>query len=133
MDAPANSSRRPNNWKKNPDPASEPELARQRERQWRRISINPFQPQEGSNENALGQKPNSRRTFSSGSGNAMVKDEGISDFAQPPEHEIKHPKLKDLGSSWVHLFNDLAWAASFASLTGGERFDNPLVTIYNLG
>ncbi|EUC57251.1 transmembrane protein, putative [Rhizoctonia solani AG-3 Rhs1AP] len=121
-------------WKKNPDPKSEPELAQQRIRQWRRYSRDPFESEkngadaspkqgEGSNDKVPGPKPDNPRMTSWGSGNTVVQtgpDKGS---------EIKHPELKHPGSSWVHLFYDLAWAASFASLTGSGKFDNPLDTV----
>ncbi|CAE6444991.1 unnamed protein product [Rhizoctonia solani] len=51
------------------------------------------------------------------------------EVCQEPEPESEPPKLDDPGSKWVHLFYDLAWAASFASLTGNGKFDNPLDTV----
>ncbi|KDN48901.1 hypothetical protein RSAG8_02254, partial [Rhizoctonia solani AG-8 WAC10335] len=142
-------STRPSTLKKDPDPSTEPELAEHRLRQWRRYSLNPFEPKEDDTDgtpkqnerdtgNALEGRPDTTRSKSD---KTVVNVEEASKSLQeskPPQPnpsqpikrpEIKHPELKYPGASWVHLFYDLAWAASFASLTGSGKFDNPLDTM----
>ncbi|CAE7160187.1 unnamed protein product, partial [Rhizoctonia solani] len=45
------------------------------------------------------------------------------------EIEAELSKPKHSGPKWVHLFYDLAWAASFASFTGNGNFDSPMDTL----
>ncbi|CAE7215340.1 unnamed protein product [Rhizoctonia solani] len=85
----------------NPNPSKWPEQHRLRLHQWRRNSHNPFDTEEG----------------------------GKSADKKPEAPKTKHPELRYPGSKWVHLFYDLAWAASFSSLTGNGKFDNPLDTV----
>ncbi|CUA69868.1 hypothetical protein RSOLAG22IIIB_04124 [Rhizoctonia solani] len=108
-----------------PDPQFESELGQQRLRQWRSHSLDPFEP---SIEN--GAKPEAKRMPSSYSTNTQAsgKDGSLQD-PSPQHQKSVHPELKHPGSSWVYLFYDLAWAASFASLTGNGKFDNPLDTL----
>ncbi|KAJ1305002.1 hypothetical protein OPQ81_000045 [Rhizoctonia solani] len=139
----------PPSFKQNPD--GEPVLADLRHRQWRQPSRNPFEPaieptafrqnsmdvgltqSEGHNGNTTDiteslpysdNPPHPERSQSS-----QAKESFVKAPESPKSPESEHPELKHPGSKWVHLFYDLAWTASFASLTQNGKFQNPLDTI----
>ncbi|KAF8747443.1 Bacterial low temperature requirement A protein (LtrA), partial [Rhizoctonia solani] len=76
---------------------------------WRSFSRDPFSPHVSEGLSNEPQNP------------VDQKSEGPEDARRP---ELKHP-----GSKWIHLFYDLAWTASFASLAQSGTFIEPMVAI----
>ncbi|CUA69869.1 hypothetical protein RSOLAG22IIIB_04125 [Rhizoctonia solani] len=129
----------PSTFTKEPD--ADATLADLRLRQWRRPSRNPFEPTNSEpdiidaedladNVPHLKRRP-AVRSRSTRSGRSGVKRSGTSHTfkSKHSEPDSEHPELKHPGSKWVHLFYDLAWTASFASLTQNGKFQNPLDTL----
>ncbi|CAE6488846.1 unnamed protein product [Rhizoctonia solani] len=77
-----------------------------RKSRWRSFSRDPFSP------------PSSEDLSNEPQNLVYQKPEG-SEGA--PRVELKHP-----GSKWIHLFYDLAWTASFASLAQNGKFIKPM-------
>ncbi|KAF8609068.1 hypothetical protein BDV93DRAFT_519090 [Ceratobasidium sp. AG-I] len=111
-----------------PDPNAHPTLWEHRLRQRRPISQNPFVPE----------KPESR-DYEIG----VVETPGISEQHaikfDVPSDATKEDSIEDVGSEnknmdeewgaqppkWLTLFYDLAWTATFASLTSNNKFKEP--------
>ncbi|EUC57240.1 low temperature requirement protein LtrA [Rhizoctonia solani AG-3 Rhs1AP] len=106
-------------------------LTEQRLEQWRPFSQNPFispdlglapenshpQPlvgEGGANDEKALEKPDMKRTST--------------DFSQ--QHPVSLPStMTHAGPTWVNLFYDLAWTASFASLTQNGQLNEPWDTV----
>ncbi|CAE6529196.1 unnamed protein product [Rhizoctonia solani] len=96
--------RRSSSLIKDPDVVAHPDLVDLRYNQWRRFTRDPFMPPlDGESES---KKP-------------KVENQAEPDSDYP--RRVRYP-----GSGWTHLFYDLAWTATFATLSQNGKFDEPL-------
>ncbi|CAE7060675.1 unnamed protein product [Rhizoctonia solani] len=106
-------------------------LTEQRLEQWRPFSQNPFISPD------LGLFPENNRP------QTLVGDVGVDDEKDSEKPEMKRAstdmsqqhaaplpsKITHAGPTWVNLFYDLAWTASFASLTQNGQLNEPWDTV----
>ncbi|CAE6529202.1 unnamed protein product [Rhizoctonia solani] len=90
---------RPPSYRRNPNPA-DTELVAKRFNQWRRFSRDPYKP------------PLTSSSQPQGEGEELT---------QRSPRRVRYP-----GSGWTHLFYDLAWTATFATLAENGEFDEPM-------
>ncbi|KAH7338451.1 hypothetical protein B0J17DRAFT_423839 [Rhizoctonia solani] len=96
--------RQSSSFSKDPDVVAHPDLATLRYSQWRRFTRDPFMPPV--NDDSESNKP-------------KVQNQAEPDSEYP--RRVRYP-----GSGWTHLFYDLAWTATFATLSQNGKFDEPL-------
>ncbi|CAE6425178.1 unnamed protein product [Rhizoctonia solani] len=102
--------------RKDPDSSSEQQFKRLH--QWRPISCNPFDLGEGD-----GTIRNEEYHSLLEAPPENPRDSGMTlRTASPPQTESK--PLLNPGPTWVNLFYDLAWTATFSSLTQNGQFDS---------
>ncbi|CAE7114274.1 unnamed protein product [Rhizoctonia solani] len=97
---------------KDPD-ATEPDLVAKRREQWRHFSRDPYKP-------------------------PMVDEKSAGPPEQEPETQKQGPmeyvrRLRHPGSGWTLLFYDLAWTATFATLSQSGSFIEPLDALSYFG
>ncbi|KAH7338475.1 hypothetical protein B0J17DRAFT_628955 [Rhizoctonia solani] len=102
-------------------------LTEQRLEQWRPLSQNPFvNPDLGL---ASGNTPPQTLVTNFGGDNerALNKPESNCSSTDLSQHQLVAPPstITHAGPTWVNLFYDLAWTASFASLTQNGQFNEP--------
>ncbi|KAH7338450.1 hypothetical protein B0J17DRAFT_768552 [Rhizoctonia solani] len=85
-------------YKRDPD-TSQKALIKKRFNQWRRLSRDPYQPPDES---------------------LQEEEEEEEELSSSPRR-VRYP-----GSGWTHLFYDLAWTATFATLAENGEFDEPM-------
>ncbi|EUC57255.1 transmembrane protein, putative [Rhizoctonia solani AG-3 Rhs1AP] len=102
----------PPHFTKDPD-ATEPELVAKRREQWRHFSRDPYKPPRDDEKQSQSteQAPESQKQ-------------------EPTEYtrRLRHP-----GSGWTLLFYDLAWTATFATLSQSGSFIEPMDAISYFG
>ncbi|KAG8722029.1 hypothetical protein FRC08_007798 [Ceratobasidium sp. 394] len=113
-----------------PNPDANPTLWEHRLRQRRPISRNPFEPSRGSYGLTASDSPPTSPTRRSSSKyeegrlgynvGESVKQEGIIASKKNSDRE-----WGDQIPSWLNLFYDLAWTATFSSLTSNAQFKDP--------
>ncbi|CAE6466008.1 unnamed protein product [Rhizoctonia solani] len=102
----------PPHFTKEPD-ATEPELVAKRREQWRHFSRDPYKP------------PRDDEKPSQSAEQAPERQK-----QEPPEYSrrLRHP-----GSGWTLLFYDLAWTATFATLSQSGSFIEPMDVVSYFG
>ncbi|KAG9079387.1 hypothetical protein FS749_008560 [Ceratobasidium sp. UAMH 11750] len=118
-----------------PDPDASPTLWEHRLRQRRPISRNPFEPRSSSSRSdyELGTTGSSapipsRRsscTYEDGKSGYNIEIENVEQNVIIPSKRNSDREWGDQIPSWLNLFYDLAWTATFSSLTSNTQFRDP--------
>ncbi|KAG9118808.1 hypothetical protein FRC07_006496, partial [Ceratobasidium sp. 392] len=106
---------------------SDLELKGQRFHQRRPISQNPFVKPVREREPVSTQNSPvaSRQTSYNTTDNKEATRAGYGDQPELEYDEAEAPRLENPGPTWIYLFYDLAWTATFASLTQNGQFNAP--------
>ncbi|KAG9076572.1 hypothetical protein FRC06_009441 [Ceratobasidium sp. 370] len=118
-----------------PNPDANPALWEHRLRQRRPVSQNPFEPESSSSQGSYGltasasppgsptRRPSSK--YEEGGLGYNIAGENVKPESVTASKKNSDREWGDQIPSWLNLFYDLAWTATFSSLTSNAQFKDP--------
>ncbi|KAG9124944.1 hypothetical protein FRC07_009619, partial [Ceratobasidium sp. 392] len=108
-----------------PNPEANPSLWEHRLRQRRPISRNPFVPDDGTYENAAIETPGPSIQPAKFDGSSPSTPNETSKEELRLDNSNHDIEWGEQAPGWLNLFYDLAWTATFSSLTSNNKFKQP--------